>query len=246
MIGSQGAHEGVENEMGAPARSVLSWPPVKRGNRTHMLPEPEIADRCSRRNDADDPREAETPGAQDLPARIVNAAIAIAEERGRWSAVRLHDVAGRLGIPTSQVLDHFRDLDSVADAWFMRALKTMVGQKPPNFLELPEWRRIELCLNAWFDALAPHRRITGQMLRGKLHLPHLHHWVPMIFNLSRTIQWLREDAQLSGEYETDKAKREEVGLTALFLAGLTVWTRDDSAGQERTRLFLRRELRPLA
>ena len=84
------------------------------------------------------------------------------------------------------------------------------------------------------------------MLRGKLHLPHLHHWVPMIFNLSRTIQWLREAAQLSGEYETDKAKREEVGLTALFLAALTVWTRDDSAGQERTRRFLRRELRPLA
>jgi hypothetical protein len=42
----------------------------------------------------------------------------------------LHDVAGRLGVPTSQVLDHFRDLDSVADAWFMRALKAMVGQKP--------------------------------------------------------------------------------------------------------------------
>ena len=211
-----------------------------------MLPQPDIADRRSRRNDADDPREAEAPGAQDLPARIVNAAIAIAEERGRWSAVRLHDVAGRLGVPTSQVLDHFRDLDSVADAWFMRALKAMVGQKSPNFVELPEWRRIELCLNAWFDALSPHRRITGQMLRGKLHLPHLHHWVPMIFNLSRTIQWLREAAQLSGEYETDKAKREEVGLTALFLAALTVWTRDDSAGQERTRRFLRRELRPLA
>jgi AcrR family transcriptional regulator len=118
-----------------------------------MLPEPDIADRRSRRDDADDARDAEAPGAQDLPARIVNAAIAIAEERGRWSAVRLHDVAGRLGVPTSQVLDHFRDLDSVADAWFMRALKAMVGQKSPNFVELPEWRRIELCLNA--RTLAP-------------------------------------------------------------------------------------------
>ena len=132
-----------------------------------MQPEPDITDRRSRRNDADDPREAEAPGAQDLPARIVNAAIAIGEERGRWSAVRLHDVAGRLGVPTSQVLDHFPDLDSVADAWFMRALKAMVGQKPPEFLELPEWRRIELCFNGWFDALAPHRRMTAQMLRGK-------------------------------------------------------------------------------
>ncbi|MDF3063676.1 MAG: hypothetical protein K0S06_3785 [Microvirga sp.] len=181
----------------------------------------------------------------DLAARIVDAAIAIAEERGRWSAVRLHDVADRLGVPTAEVLDHFRDLDGAADAWFMRALKAMVGEKPPGFLELPEWRRIELCLLAWFDALAPHRRVTAQMLGGKLHLPHLHHWVPMIFSLSRTVQWLREAAQLSGEYETDKAKREEVGLTAVFLAALLVWTRDDSEGQERTRRFLRRELRPL-
>src|SRR5215204_6334625 len=244
MIGSQGAHEGVENEMCAPSRSVLSWPPVRRVNRTQMLPQPDIADRRSRRNDADDPRSRGTRRAES--AGIVNAAIAIAEERGRWSAVRLHDVAGRLGVPTSQVLDHFRDLDSVADAWFMRALKAMVAQKPPDFLELLEWHRIELCFNAWLDALAPHRRMTAQMLRGKLHLPHLHHWVPMIFNLSRTIQWLREAAQLSGEYETDKAKREEVALTALFLAVLILWTRDDSVGQERTRRFLRRELRPLA
>jgi AcrR family transcriptional regulator len=180
-----------------------------------------------------------------LAERIVDAALALAEEKGRWSAVRLHDVADRLGVPTAEVLDHFRDLDGVADAWFMHALKAVVGPKPPGFLELPEWRRIELCLLAWFDALAPHRRVTAQMLRGKLHLPHLHHWVPMIFNLSRTIQWLREAAQLSGEYGTDKAEREEVGLTALFLAALIVWTRDDSAGAERTKRFLRRELRPL-
>jgi len=54
----------------------------------------------------------------------VNAAIAIAEERGRWSAVRLHDVAGRLGVPTSQVLDHFRDLDSAFRARMNQASAT--------------------------------------------------------------------------------------------------------------------------
>ena len=191
-------------------------------------------------------RRSDAGRAPDVAARIVDAALAVAEERGHWSAVRLHDVAERLSVPTAEVLDHFRDLDGVADAWFMRALKAMVGPKPPDFLELAEWRRIELCMLAWFDALAPHRRVTAQILRGKLHLPHLHHWAPMVFNLSRTIQWLREAAQLSGEYGTDKAEREEVGLTALFLAALLVGTRDESEGQERTRSFLRRELRPLA
>ena len=80
------------------------------------------------------------------------------------------------------------------------------------------------------------------MLRGKLHLSHPHHWVPMIFNLSRVIHWLREAAQLPAPYGTLRASMEEITLTAVFVATLLIWTRDDSVGQERTRTFLRREL----
>jgi AcrR family transcriptional regulator len=183
--------------------------------------------------------------AGELNERILDAALALAEEKGRWSAVRLHDVADRLSISPAQALDHYRDLDAVADAWFMRALKAMVGPKPAGFLDEPEWRRIEIALLQWFDTLASHRRVSAQMLRTKLHLSHPHHWVPMIFNLSRTIHWLREAARLQAEYGTRKAQREEVQLTALFVATLMVWVGDDSVGQERTRKFLRRELRPL-
>ena len=99
---------------------------------------------------------------------------------------------------------------------------------------------------AWFDTLAAHQRVSVQMLRGKLHLSHPHHWVPMVFNLSRTIHWLREAAQLPAEYDTPQAQREEVGLTAVFVGALLMWTRDNSVGQERTRRFLRRELKPIA
>jgi len=184
--------------------------------------------------------------AAELRHRIVDAALSIAEEKGSWSAVRLHEVADRLSVPTSEILEHYRDLDAVADAWFLRGLKAMVGPKPPDFMEHPEWRRIEICLLAWFVRLAEHRRVSAQMLRGKLHLSHPHHWIPLIFNLSRTIHWLREAAQLRAVYATPQAQREEVGLTSLFLATLLVWTRDESAGQERTKSFLRRELKPLA
>jgi AcrR family transcriptional regulator len=186
----------------------------------------------------------ETDGAHDLKGRILDAALALAEERGRWSAVRLHDVADRLAISPAEALEHYRDLDAVADAWFGRALAAMVGPKPAGFLDEPEWRRIEIALLQWFDTLAPHRRVSAQMLGGKLHLSHPHHWMPMIFSLSRTIHWLREAARLPAEYGTRKASREEVRLTALFMATLMVWVGDDSAGQERTRRFLRRELRP--
>ena len=180
---------------------------------------------------------------RDMRAAILDAALDLAEEKGQWSAVRLHDVADRLQIPPFEVLNHYRDLDSVADAWFVRGLKAMVAPKPPDFIREPEWRRIEICLLAWFDALAPHQRVTAQMLRGKLHLSHPHHWVPMIFNLSRVIHWLREAAQLPAPYGTRRASMEEITLTAVFVATLLVWTRDDSAGQEHTRTFLRSQLR---
>ena len=111
----------------------------------------------------------------DLSEQIVDTAIAIAEEKGRWSAVRLHDVADRLSIPATQVLDHYRNLDAVADAWFRRGLKAMVAPKPADFIKQPEWRRIELCLLAWFDTLSEHRRVSAQMLQGKLHPSHPHH-----------------------------------------------------------------------
>ena len=180
---------------------------------------------------------------RDMRAAVLDAALDLAEEKGQWTAVRLHDVADRLRIPPAEVLDYYRDLDSVADAWFLRGLKAMVAPKSADFARHPAWRRIEICLLAWFDALAPHQRVTAQMLRGKLHLSHPHHWVPMIFNLSRVIHWLREAAQLPAPYGTQRASMEEITLTAVFLATLLIWTRDDSIGQERTRTFLRSQLR---
>jgi AcrR family transcriptional regulator len=186
------------------------------------------------------------PEALELRERIVDTALALAEEKGSWSAVRLHDVAERLFVPTYKIVEHYRDLDAVADAWFLRGLKAMVGTKPADFLEKPEWQRIELCLVAWFDKLSEHRGVSAQMLRGKLHLSHPHHWVPMVFNLSRTIHWLREAAQLPAVYGSRQAQREEVGLTALFLGALLIWMGDETVGQERTKHFLRRELAPLA
>ena len=88
--------------------------------------------------------------------------------------MRLHDVAARLGIPVEDILCHYCDLDSVANAWFRRPLRAMVAPKVHDFVTLAAPERIELCLLDWFDALAPHRRVTAQMLRGKIHLSHPH------------------------------------------------------------------------
>jgi AcrR family transcriptional regulator len=177
----------------------------------------------------------------DLPDRIVDTAVELAEEVG-WENLRLRKVADRLGVPLTTMLDNFRDTDAVADAWFARALRAMVRPPPePGFEALSARARVHAVLMRWFDAQAAHSRVAGEMLRTKLYPSHPHHWVPMIFSLSRLIQWVREAALLDAGGR--RRQREEVGLTWAFLRTLRVWLSDGSPGQDNTRRFLDRRLR---
>lgn len=175
----------------------------------------------------------------DVAERILEAALLRAEDDG-WGAVRLRDVAAQLDIPLDAVLDYYRDLDAVADAWFLRAWHAMLQPPPDGFADLPTPQRIETIILRWFDALSGHRRVTGEMLGAKMWYAHPHHWIPAIFNLSRTVQWIREVSLLDAGGR--QRQIEEIGLTGLFLATLRVWVRDETEGQQKTRDFLRRRL----
>ncbi len=179
------------------------------------------------------------PPESELPARILETALDLAEDVG-WEQVRLREVAARLGISMAELHAHYRDQDAVADAWFATAWTAMLAAPPEDFAMLPARERIHLVMMRWFDALAPRREVTGEMLSTKLYPSHPHHWVPLIFNLSRTIQWLRDAARLDAPGR--RRQVEEVGLTGLFLATLAYWLRDQSEDQEATRVFLRHRL----
>ena len=175
-------------------------------------------------------------GVQD---RILKAALAIAGEEG-WASADLSAVAAWAKVPVSELRRHFRDTDAIADAWFRVGLDAMLAPPPRGFSRRPAAARLEILMRRWFDALAPHRRVTAEMLSAKLWIFHPHHYVPMVFNLSRLIQWLRDLAGLDAGGL--RKQIEETGLTALFLATLAVWCRDDTENQERTRAFLKRRL----
>ena len=175
-------------------------------------------------------------GVQD---RILKAALAIAGEEG-WASAGLSAVAARAKVPMLELRRHFRDTDAIADAWFRVGLDAMLAPPPRGFSRRPAAARLEILMRRWFDALAPHRRVTAEMLSAKLWIFHPHHYVPMVFNLSRLIQWLRDLARLDAGGR--RKQIEETGLTALFLATLAVWCRDDTENQERTRAFLKRRL----
>ena len=186
-------------------------------------------------------RKKQAPIKQDnaLEIRIVDTALQLADEVG-WHNVTLREVSARLDLPMAVVQSRYRDLDAVADAWFARAWQAMLAEPPETLRGLSAEARLQLLLMSWFDALATHRKVSCQMLREKLYPAHPHHWIPLIFNLSRTIQLLRDASLLVADGR--QRQIEELGLSALFLATLRVWCRDETAGQERTRAYLRRRL----
>ena len=171
--------------------------------------------------------------------RIVDAALELAEERG-WANVRLYQVAERADVPLARIGAEFRDQDAVANAWFARALAAIERIRPETLAGQAAAERLHLVVMGWFDALAPHREVTGEMLRAKLYPSHPQHWVPLIFDLSRLVHWFLDAARIAS---TGRARQmAEIGLTAIFLASVRVWLSDDSPGSERTRLYLYRRL----
>ena len=149
--------------------------------------------------------------------RIVDAALDLGEERG-WSNVRLYQVAERAGVPLATIGAEFRDLDALANAWFARALAIVERIPPQALTDQPAPERLHLVIMRWFDALAPHRAVTGEMLRAKVYPSHPQHWVPLIFDLSRLIHWFLDAARIAS---TGRARQlAEIGLTAIFLGSL--------------------------
>ena len=174
-----------------------------------------------------------------LAERIVDAAIGLAEARG-WDNVRLHQVADELGVSLAEVAASFRDIDAVANAWFERARRHLVELPAAELDGRPPPERLERAVMRWLDALAPHRKVTGEMLGEKLYASHPHHWVPMIFDLSRLIHWFLDVARI--ESTGRRRQLAEIGMTLIFVATLRVWLADQSEGQARTREFLTRRL----
>jgi AcrR family transcriptional regulator len=191
--------------------------------------------RCVQRGDAMTDRENPQP----LRDRIVDMAIDLAEQEG-WGELRLRKVAQGCGVALTDVLSEFRDSDAVANAWFERALAAMLQPPEPGFQGRPAGERVHTVIMRWFEANAAHRRVTGEMIRTKLYPSHPHHWVPLVFSLSRLIHWVREAAMLDASGRQRQA--EEIGLTLIFLRTLREWLRDGTPGHEHTRRYLARRL----
>ena len=182
----------------------------------------------------------EAPHRDELAERIIDATLSEAETAGGWHHVSLRRVAENLGIGMADIGRRFRDKDAIADAWFDRARLSTLAVVNAELARQPVRERLTILFCQWFDTLAPHRDVTVQMVQEKMWPFHPHHWVPLVFNLSRTILWIRDAAGMRAA--TPRSEMEEIGLTWLFLATFAVWSCDSTPDQKRTRRFLEQRL----
>lgn len=164
--------------------------------------------------------------------RILDAALEMAQEQDNWYDLSLVALAKRCGTSVNGIRRYYADTNAIADAWFARALEDMLSLEPESVEDLAVKERLERIIWRWFEALAPHRQVTAQMLGSKLHPPHIHHWVPMVFDLSGLIQFWRDAAGLHAGGR--RRQVEEIVLTGIFLATLRTWCRDESSQQAKT------------
>ncbi len=174
----------------------------------------------------------------DTRDKIIDTALALGT-RTSWEAVRLHDVADTLGITLNDVRQYFREKEDVVDAWFDRADSLMLKEaEVPDFLALTPRQRLHRLMMTWLRALAPQRRVTTQMICGKLEPGHLHIQIPGLLRISRTVQWVREAARRDAT--AIRRALEETGLTTIYLMTFVYWMNDDSSDSANTCRFLDR------
>jgi AcrR family transcriptional regulator len=176
-----------------------------------------------------------------LKHRILDTALALAAASS-WEALRLYQVAACLGVTLEDIHAHFREKEELVDAWFDRADAALLREGArPEVMALSPRARLKSLLLAWFQALAPHRRVTRQMIAGKFELGHVHYQVAGLLRVSRTVQWWREAA--GREAVLPWRALEETGLTTIYLAAFFFWLRDDSENAARTDAWLERLLK---
>ncbi|HET8745322.1 MAG TPA: hypothetical protein VFM98_06940, partial [Ramlibacter sp.] len=156
--------------------------------------------------------------------------------------IHLYEVAREMGIGLADIQRHFPNKDAIAEAWFDLADAALLRlAQTPGWLQLPVRERLQDAYTEWLETLAPHRRITREMLGYKLQPEHVHLQVRGVLRISDTVQWIREVAMVP-EVGWRRETAETV-LTTIFLTVFTHWLFDGSPQARRTEVLLERLLR---
>jgi AcrR family transcriptional regulator len=180
------------------------------------------------------------PKAADPTRRILDAAMALAAERG-WRDLPLSDVAARAEVPLGDLLRRFPSKAAILGGVGRIADDAMLEADAELDAGEPVRDRVFDRVMRRFDALLPFRpglaRIYEELPRDPLPL------LALLPRLGRSMAWTLEAAGLSAAGLRGIARTKALSL--IYLRAMRVWFEDESADLSRTMASLDGQLRRL-
>ncbi len=180
---------------------------------------------------------ARDAAAPEVADRVIDAALALAAERG-WRDLAVADIAEAAGVSLTDFYANFRSKEAILTAFSRRIDAQVLAGDDPDLAAQPVRDRLFDVLMRRFDALAPHRGALRAILRDSRADPLAA--VCGALALRRSMACMLEAARLGASGLRGLARVK--GLTAIYIVTLRGWLDDDSADQARTMAALDRRL----
>lgn len=170
--------------------------------------------------------------------RICDTAIALASETP-WQSIALADIASAAKLSLSQLHAAYPSRAAIVAAVMTRITRDVVAGHDPADLDEPPHDRLLDAMLRRFDAMTPNRAAIRSILRSLPGDPL--GAACMAPHLFQSMGWVLESAGISSGGLLGGLRVK--GVTAVYLAALPVWLRDDTEDLSRTAAFLDRRLR---
>ena len=174
--------------------------------------------------------------------RIVDAALNLAGERG-WRGLSLSEIAAAAGMTLAELYRHVRGKGAILDAFRRRIDAAVLAGSAPADPEEGARDRLFDVLMRRFDALKPHRDAVAALWREGTGAPFGDPLAALagLCGLARSMAWMLEAAGISASGLLGRLRTK--GLSAVWLATLPIWLKDDSADLAATMAALDRNLK---
>lgn len=171
--------------------------------------------------------------------RLIDAALRLAAERP-WSEVTLGDIAEEAKLPLRALYAEFGSRGEIVAAFSRRIDAEVLSEEEGEALaDTPPRDRLFDVLMRRFEALQPHRAAVASILGERLCNPAA--GLTSLPQLGRSMAWMLVAAGISAEGWQGLLRVQ--GLSALWIATLRVWLRDESEDMAKTMAALDRNLR---
>lgn len=166
----------------------------------------------------------------DIPQHLIDTAFRLAEERG-WADLSLADIAREAKLPLSKVYPVFHSKAALLDG-FTRMIDAAVLAEGEDDFDTAEPARDRLfdVVMRRFDALRPYRDGLGRIAYDQARDPAA--LCCSLCALRRSMALMLEAAGLSSSGLRGQLRIK--GLSAIYLATLRVWLRDETADLSKT------------